>query len=118
MKTGDGAYMISGGFNGGDTVREVSEELMELGEALIGKEEVSFIYKNTINYLLNRNPDISESMLEDYPEFKEWTERILFMIDKDAEYGGLISVIIGQQIMYNLQIMLIGLEIDKIYKPY
>jgi hypothetical protein len=115
-KTGAGAYMITGGYAGGETVREISEYLLKLGKQLINNDIVALPYETTILAILNYFPDVADSPVEDFPEFKEWAERILFLVDRDFEGGGMVMVIIGQQILYNLQIMLIGLEVDMIYK--
>jgi len=106
METSAGAYMISGGYSGGDTVKENVEALLKLAKNLnlLGKRGllVYNIYKNTIYYLLSKYPDIADSPNED---FKEWTKRVLF-IGKAAKQvrWEIVKVIIGQTILYYLEI--------------
>ncbi len=112
MNTGSGAYLISGGLNGGDTIRENVEALLELAKDLLGKagRPVYKIYKTTIENLLANYPDIAD---DPDVKFKEWTEEVLFVgyFAQRLPLGGRIKIIIGQQILYSTMIMLSELTI-------
>jgi hypothetical protein len=115
LQTGSGAYMISGGYNGGDTtcdgVTDCVEKLLDLADELLGDYKFYGAgYKVAIRYMLKMYPDISDS-----PDvkFEEWAENILFLFDTadklKVDFDDRVNVIIGQQILYYTMIMLLEL---------
>jgi len=75
LATGAGAYVISGGFNGGDTVKENVAALLEMGKELIGQNAIYAPYITIINNLLQSHPEIDVNSPN--PAFKAFTERML-----------------------------------------
>jgi hypothetical protein len=107
--TGAGAYMISGGYSGGTTVRQNVEAQLELGKALLGNENVGqyLIFKKTIDDLLDKHPEVADSVDE---AFTEQTQTILLLgeIVKLATWkpikGG-----VGGILLYNLEVYVVFL---------
>ncbi|MDH4027724.1 MAG: transglutaminase-like domain-containing protein [Nitrospirota bacterium] len=114
-QTGAGAYMISGGYAGGDTVRENVDALVKLADELLGKNKrMAEGYKVAIETILKEYPDITDSPNE---KFKEWTEMVLFAGELAKKIkDDRMRVIFGQQILYSIIVNLLGLEVDMIYK--
>ncbi len=111
MDTGDGAYIISGGLNGGDTscdtVTDCVDKLLELAEELLGKYKyVGAGYEIAILNILKTYPDIAD---DPDVKFIEWAKRILFMVNPEVE--GIMAIIIAQQILYMTNIMLLELTV-------
>jgi hypothetical protein len=116
LQTGAGAYMISGGYNGGDTtcdgVSDCVEKLLDLADELLGERGklAAIGYQVAIKNILKEHPDISDS-----PDvkFEEWAENILFLCDAadqlHLDFNNTINTIIGQQILYYTMIMLLEL---------
>jgi hypothetical protein len=115
LQTGAGAYLISGGYNGGDTtcdgVTDCVDKLLDLADELLGDYKFYGTgYKVAIRYMLKMYPDISNS-----PDvkFEEWAENILFLFDTASQlqidFNGTVNTIIGQQILYYTMIMLLEL---------
>lgn len=82
--TGSGAYIISGGLNGGGTVETVGariEKVLELARELIGDDALNKttyrIYVADINLALSLSPGIEDRPVTDFPEFDNATKRQL-----------------------------------------
>ncbi|KPK02138.1 MAG: hypothetical protein AMK71_03355, partial [Nitrospira bacterium SG8_35_4] len=123
--SGAGAYMISGGLNGGstaikdgETVRERLKELVDLGQELLGKKGkyIGSGYKISIEYILSKYPHIADSAATEFPEFDIWSRYVLNFKDiKECDSCDVrIKAIMGQQILYYSIIMTMDIT-DPVY---
>jgi hypothetical protein len=83
-QTGSGAYIISGGLNGGATVETVGDRInraLNLTLDLIGKDTrglaVFEIYLNDIKMLLDSSPGVVDRPVTDFPDFDDATKDML-----------------------------------------
>ncbi len=110
MNTGSGAYMISGGFAGGETLMERVEELLELAEELVGIYQYTGVvegYKSAIRNILKFYPDIADSPVSEFPKFEEQSREIFYVGEAAKKIPVTqAKVATAQQILYNTIIML------------
>jgi len=123
--SGAGAYMISGGLNGGstaikdgETVRERLKKLVDLGKELLSTESdwISLGYQTSIRYILKKYPNIADSAATEFPEFDIWSRYVLNFKDiKECDSCDVrIKAIMGQQILYYSIIMTMDIT-DPVY---
>jgi transglutaminase-like putative cysteine protease len=124
-RTGAGAYMISGGMNGGstairdgETVRERVKDLVDLGKELLdtNSDWISLGYQTSIRYILKKYPYIADSPTAKFPEFDVWSKYVLNFknISECDSCDKRIKTIMGQQILYYTVIMVMDIT-DPIY---
>lgn len=98
--SGSGAYRISGGFDGGNTVREKVGEITDVAGDLIGNKIFAAVvltpWKIAFNEILKANPQVADS---DNEEFEDFTANIVVIGEMT---GGLPSGRIGGIFAYFL----------------
>lgn len=107
-QSGTGAYMISGGYNGSDTVGERVDEILKLADELVGKGKQWSIqsYKESIYYIMANNPHLEDSPVSNFPDFDQWSQNLLHdaemldWIDSDRLNVSMAQTILSQTQAY------------------
>ena len=108
LNTGAGAYRISGGFNGGDTVRENTEALLDMAKELFASGPGGLAtYRGYEERIIGYLKSLGERADSEDSDFKVFTELWLYN-GTQAKRKGIPArkVLTGQEIVKHLEIML------------